>query len=151
MFIILINYHPINILTIPDSIDGKYNSLKNQDLKEKVITSTYGDKLSGGLSQHSQSQKSYEILEKSTVNSKKNLIQIFLIIIVCISLMVGYGLSGNSNAISNTYGVLCNTIIFFYKTVFCTILHFNVMEYSLNYYLVLTHNHNNYLSFFSFN
>ena len=28
------------------------------------------------------------------------------------------GLSGNSNAISNTYGVLCNTIIFFYKTVF---------------------------------
>ena len=61
------------------------------------------------------------------------------------------GLSGNSIAISNTYNALCNTAIFFHKTIFYSILHFNLMKNSPNYYLVLTHNYDNYSPFFSFN
>ena len=79
--------------------DGKnHNHIRNSnskkknnvEFKEERITSAFGDIKSSDLSEDLSTQKSYEIVEKSILNSNHVFIQLSLIIIVFLSLVIGY-------------------------------------------------------------
>jgi len=84
--------------TNPLDGNGKHNFVKNLNSKKKnnvksekkVEISTFGDIKSADLSDELSTQKSYEIIEKSTLNSENILIKIILLILMLISLMIGY-------------------------------------------------------------